>query len=227
MTIKLYTISGAPRGWRVLIGLTLKGLEYKVQYLQASTKEHKQPEFLKINPRGTVPVIECDGVIMNDSIAILAWLDREYPDKPLFGQTNDEAGEIWQLTMECSDYLRDAIDTLFRPILVENITLPKADSEDMKSLLAASKKVQVECTYLESLLGATPFFVGHAPSAAEAVIFPEIRLIKRAIDRKPEIMQELGFGNFNKSYPKLSAWRDRIEALPNMEKAMPHHWNEK
>ncbi|WP_444995112.1 hypothetical protein [Aliikangiella sp. IMCC44359] len=50
MAIKVYTISGVPRGWRVLVGLALKEIEYDVQYLQGSTNEHRAPAFLKINP---------------------------------------------------------------------------------------------------------------------------------------------------------------------------------
>lgn len=226
MTIKVYTISGAPRGWRVLIGLALKDIEYDAHYLQGSTQEHKQAEFLKINPRGMVPVIEHDGMIIHDSIAILAWLDRKYPDNPLFGETNDEARNIWQITMEGCDYLRDATNALLWPVLVENIGLPKGNSETMNNLQMVSKKLHTECAYLEKLLSRNPFLAGESPSAAEAIIFPEIRLIKRAIERKPEIMRATGFDNFDERYPMLSAWREKVEALPNMDKTLPYHWNE-
>lgn len=226
MTIEVYTISGAPRGWRVLIGLALKGLEYNVQYLQGSTQEHKQAEFLKINPRGMIPVIEHDGTIIHDSIAILAWLDRKYPEKPLFGGTNDDARNIWQITMEACDYLRDATNTLLRPILVENIDLPKDNSEAMNNLQTASGKMHTECAYLEKLLSNTPFLAGEKPSAAEAITFPEIRLIKRAIEQKPDIMRATGFDNFDERYPMLCAWRDKVEALPNIGKTLPYHWGE-
>jgi glutathione S-transferase len=225
MTIKVYTISGAPRGWRVLIGLTVKDIEYNVHYLQASRQEHKQADFLKINPRGMVPVIEVDGMIIHDSIAILAWLDRKYPSKPLFGQTEDEARIIWQITMESCDYLRDATNTLLRPILVENIDLPKGNNEAMNSLKIASEKMYSECTFLENLLGGKLFFAGENPSAAEAIIFPEIRLLKRAIERRPNIMQAIGFDNFDERFPRLSLWSQRVEALPNMDKTIPYHWH--
>lgn len=225
MTIKVYTISGAPRGWRVLIGLALKDLEYEVHYLQGSSQEHKQEEFLKINPRGMVPVIEHDGTIIHDSISILAWLDRKYPTKPLFGRTDDEARTIWQITMEACDYLRDATNSLLRPILVQNIDLPKANSDEMINLQTASEKMHSECAYLETLLSTNPFLAGENPSAAEAIIFPEIRLLKRAIERKPHLMRALGFGEFDGVHPKLSEWRDRVEALPNMNKTLPYHWH--
>lgn len=226
MAIKIYTVSGAPRGWRVLIGLTLKGLEYEVQYLQGSKNEQKQPEFLKINPRGMVPVLDHDGTIIRDSIAILAWLDREYPQKPLFGRSSDEARDIWQLTMECCDYLRDATNAFLFPVLVENIDVPKNNSGAMHNLQRASATLHAECAYLEKLLDGTHFLAGNNPSAAEAIVFPEIRLIKRAIERKPDIMHVTGFDDFENSYPRLCEWSDRVEALPNMEKTLPYHWNE-
>lgn len=226
MTIKVYTISGAPRGWRVLIGLALKDLEYNVHYLQGSTQEHKQAEFLKINPRGMVPVIENDGWIIHDSIAILAWLDRQYPDFPLFGETSDEARDIWQITMEGCDYLRDATNALLRPVMVENIDLSKGNGEVMNNLQPASEKMHAECAYLEKLLSRNPFLAGENPSAAEAIMFPEIRPIKRAIERKPDIMRALGFDDFDERYPMLAAWREKVEALPNMDKTLPYHWRE-
>lgn len=224
--MKVYTISGAPRGWRVLIGLALKDIEYNVHYLRGSTQEHKQAAFLKINPRGMVPVIEHDGTIIHDSIAILAWLDRKYTERPLFGETSDEARRIWQLAMDGCDYLRDATNALLRPILVEDIKLPTNNSEAMNNLQMASEKMHVECAYLESVLSGNSFLAGEAPSAAEAIVFPEIRLTKRAIEQKPDIMRAMGFDSFDKRYPTLSAWREKVEALQNINKTIPYHWNE-
>ena len=66
MPITVHTISGAPRAWRVLMGLTFKGLEWDTALLQASTRDHKAPTFLELNPRGTVPVLEADGRIIGD-----------------------------------------------------------------------------------------------------------------------------------------------------------------
>lgn len=226
MTMKLYTISGAPRGWRVLIGLVLKGLPYEVQYLQGSHQDHKKPAFLKVNPRGTIPVLEQGDTIVRDSIAILAWLDRAFPEKPLFGANSDEARAIWEITMDCCDYLRSATDALLRPILVNNIEHPQNDSEAMSALLAASDAMHTECAGLERILAQQPFLTGDKPTAAEAVSFPEIRLVQRAMDRKPDLLRTLGFADFDTKYPNLSAWRERVAALPNMDQTMPHHWTE-
>ena len=224
MTLTVYTISGAPRGWRVQLGLTLKGLDYQVRYLEGSKREHKAPEFLSINPRGMVPVLDADGLILRDSIAILAWLDRRYPENPLFGETADEAARIWPVTMECCDYLRGAGQDLLYPILVENIALPAGDGEPMARLKAASASMQHELRYLDERLEGQAFLAGERPSAAEAIAFPEVRLVQRALDRRDDIMSALGLADVADRYPRLFDWKDRVGALPGVEKTLPHHW---
>ena len=39
MQITVYSISGAPRAWRVLLGLTFKDIDYDMHLLQASKSE--------------------------------------------------------------------------------------------------------------------------------------------------------------------------------------------
>ena len=43
--------------------------------------EHKQPEFLQINPLGQIPVIIDDGFILPDAQAILVYLAVKYDSK--------------------------------------------------------------------------------------------------------------------------------------------------
>ncbi len=224
MTLTVYTISGAPRGWRALIGLTLKGLEYEIHHLEGSRREHKSAEYLQIHPRGTVPALDADGLILRDSIAILAWLDRRYPDKPLFGSTPDDAARIWQLTMECGDYLRNATEDLLFPILVRNIDLPAPRSEQMKKMQSAGESLHAECCFLEKTLAGRPYLCGDRPSAAEAVAFPDVRLIQRALDRKPDAMKTLGFDDAADRYPHLFDWMHRLESLDGIANTLPYHW---
>ncbi len=224
MTLTVHTISGAPRPWRVLLGLTFKGLNYETHYLEASKAEHKAPAFLILNPRGKVPVLETGELILRDSIGILAWLDRQYPDRPLFGVTADEAARIWQVTMECCDYLRAAGQSLLFPILVLNEPLPAPDSEEMAALTTAGEAMHAECRFLETLLDGDSYLGGQHPSAADAVAFPEIRLIQRGLERKPDHMAAVGFDNTAELYPRVADWKDRVGALEGVDKTLPIHW---
>ena len=43
-------------------------------------KEHKTAEFLALNPRGKVPVIRDGAFTLSESVAILLYLDRRFPE---------------------------------------------------------------------------------------------------------------------------------------------------
>lgn len=225
MTTILHTISGAPRPWRVLLGFAFKGLTYETRLLEGSKGEHRRRPFIDLNPRATVPVLQVDGHVMWDSIGILAWLDRRYPETPLFGETADQAAEIWQITTDTGDYLRAAIDAVLRPVLVLQAPLPEPGTEKRAEIEQAAGTLHAECRRLEDLLDGRKFLAGgDQPSAAEAIAFPEIRLIERAFDTKYEIMSALGFDNPPARYPRVAAWKERVGALPGVAGTLPPHW---
>lgn len=48
---------------------------------------HKSEEVLKLNPRGQVPTFVDDGVVVNESLAILLYLQDKYPQPSLLPAT--------------------------------------------------------------------------------------------------------------------------------------------
>ncbi len=219
MSIKVYAISGSPSAWRVLLALTFKQLEYDVQYLNLSEQEHKSEAYLEINPRGTVPSLVSNGVTLRDSMAILAWLDRAYPDKPLFGHTPEQAAHIWQVTMEASEHLRNANKGLLLPIFFQG-----ADKKtDELAQVATTQRSEMQ--KLEALLVRHDFIGGDYPCAADAVCFPEARMLKRALDTKAELMEALGYQLDLSDFPDIAAWIGRIEAFEGVNKTLPPHWS--
>lgn len=225
MTLTLHTFSGAPRGWRVLMGLAFKQLDFEIRLMSASDKDHHTPEFLALNPRATAPVLETADGVLRDSIAILGWFDRAYPDRPLFGTTSRQAAEIWQITMECCDYLRHATDQLLSKVFPSDGSVPPSNSAEWLELQKAAELFHAECRYLEEILSDDrPYLGGDMPSAADAVAFPEIRLLQRATDTKPDLMTALGFTIPLQTCPALSGWLTRLNEDPRIAATMPPHW---
>lgn len=220
MDMKLWTISGAPSPWRVALALAFKGLSYDIKMLSGAKREHKSDPYLSLNPRGTVPTLESDELTLNQSIAILAWLDREYPSTPLFGETTTEAGHIWQMTMDILDYLPPATSKVLSPIFFENVT----EANDV--LHSAAKGLRSELEHLVVLLSQHAFLSGQRPSAADAAAFPHVRLLQRAMDTKPDIMKALGLPDLSTVSPALMAWVAAVEELPGVAETFPPHWIE-
>jgi glutathione S-transferase len=116
MGLELYWGSGSPFAWRVMLTLEVKRLTYQSTLLEFSKGEHKASGFLKLNPRGKVPVLKDDDLVLNESLAIIAYLDKKYPDPPLFGTSPQENGLIWRAIMETEAYLLSAGDKVIRPV---------------------------------------------------------------------------------------------------------------
>ncbi len=214
----LYTISGSPRGWRVLLGLVIKNLEFDVKFLKLSAGEHKSEEYLQINPRGRVPSLVYGDLAITDSLAILSWLDQEYPARPLFGRSAAEHAKIWSVTRDVTDKLRDSMNELLLPVFFAGAD--KATPE----LMDAADKVMVELQWLEDRLDGHDFMVGNEPGAADAVSYPEVRILARALETHSELMNTLGFVGLDEKFPRGHAWARRIESLEGFEKSLPIHW---
>ncbi len=218
MTLEFWTVSGAPSPWRVALAMAFKGLDCKTHMLSASQKEHKSDRYLALNPRGTVPTVREGGLTLGHSIAALAWLDRAYPQTQLFGETPQEAGVIWQRTMEIFDYLPGATSGVLLPIFFDGAT------QATEALQTAADVLRSELNHLSEILSDQPFLSGTRPGAADAVAFPHVRLILRAMETKQDIMYDLGMADLAALSPQIAEWVIRIEALPNVALTFPPHW---
>ncbi len=58
----------------------------------------RRDKFLQMNPAGDVPLlIEKDGAILSNTRAVVEFLEEQYPEPPLLGQTPHERAEIRRL----------------------------------------------------------------------------------------------------------------------------------
>ncbi|XP_061357256.1 glutathione S-transferase zeta class-like [Gastrolobium bilobum] len=79
--LKLYSHWMSSCSFRVRIALNLKGLKYDYETVNLSIISN--PEFLKLNPVGYVPVLADGDVVIVDSFAIIMYLEDKYPHNPL------------------------------------------------------------------------------------------------------------------------------------------------
>ncbi|MGQ0530301.1 MAG: glutathione S-transferase family protein [Panacagrimonas sp.] len=76
----------APSPRRVRIFLAEKGVTLETVQVDLMNGENLKPDFLRISPRGTVPVLLLDdGTCIDETVPICRYIEELYPDPPLMG----------------------------------------------------------------------------------------------------------------------------------------------
>jgi glutathione S-transferase len=218
MALELYWGSGSPFAWRVMLTLEIKKLVYQSNLLEFSRGDHKAPAFLKFNPRGKVPTLKDGDFVLNESLAIMAYLDKKHPEPPLFGTSPQETGLIWRAVMETEAYLVSAGDKLVRPVFFGQ------GLDETGKIQQAAQIIRQELKRIDGELSGSAWLVGKQISAADISLFPLVQMIVRAAGKdaaKPLNLQLLPLSD---SFPNITAWVKRIEALPGYERTYPPHW---
>src|SRR4030095_3548223 len=220
MAIELYWGSGSPFAWRVMLTLEIKGLAYQSKLLEFSKGQHKTPEFLRLNPRGKVPTLKDGDFVINESIAIMAYLDRKYAEPPLFGSTPEECGLVWRAISECESYLTPEGDKVIRPLFFGK------GLDRVEEIQQAAQTIRQELRSIDTALAGSSCVVGARISAADIVLFPVVQSLLRAASKDAAQSLDLGLLPLAKNYPNIGRWVRQIEALPNYQRTYPPHWKE-
>ena len=114
--IKLYELalgngrSASPFVWRIRFALAHKGLPFESEFLGFRDIPARFAGRFK-----TVPVIECGDVMMAESWDIAEYLDRAYPEQPLFGSP----AELSMVRLTDQWFTAEVMRKLFRIFLLD------------------------------------------------------------------------------------------------------------
>ncbi len=92
---KIYCNEMVPNPRRVLSMVSYKGLDVDIENIDFFERQQLTPEFLAVNPEGTIPVLILeDGTQFTETTPMLQLIDELYPEKPLFGANTIEKIQI-------------------------------------------------------------------------------------------------------------------------------------
>jgi glutathione S-transferase len=204
----------------VLLALEYKRLSYDSRVLQFSKQEHKSPALLRMNPRGRVPVLKDGDFVVFESLACLLYLDRKYPEPPLFGTSAEEAATIMRVICEYQAYAEQYVTQIVSAVFLDTL------DEQAEAVTRATHIVAGEARTIEGRLSKSEWLVGDRASAADLVVFPGIMLLLRAMEKREAGELRSRFLPMAVTYPAIARWIERMEQLPGYDRTYPPHWRE-
>ena len=218
MDLEVVWASGSPYSWSVLLTLEVKKLQYKSTLIELFKGENRTPAFLKMNPRGKVPVLRDGDYFIYESLAVMSYIDSKFSETALFGDSPYKSAEIMKLMSEYNSYIAPHIGHIISSAFWSN-------SPNLTKLEDAKQSLTNELAKLEKILTTTNWLAGKEISAVDIFIFPFIQLLKRSETKLQEtIGYKLMFSY--KKFPAISDWLKRFEDLPGYNNTYPPHWRQ-
>jgi maleylacetoacetate isomerase/maleylpyruvate isomerase len=176
--VKLYNYFRSSAAYRVRIALALKGLSYDYVSVHLAKGEQYSPEFMAINPQSLVPVLEEEGHLLYQSLAIMQYLDETHPAPPLLPADPFERNRVRSLAL----IIACEIHPLNNPRVLNYLTGKFGVSEEQK-LEWYHHWVKTGFTALEKRLadekGTGRFCHGDTPGFADCVLVPQVANARR------------------------------------------------
>jgi len=190
--MKLYGHPLSGNAHRVSALLSILGIAHENITVNLPAGEHKQPEFLAMNPLGQVPVLVDGDLTLRDSTAILTYLARKF-----------DAANHWLPTdavknAQVQEWLSTAVNEIMQgPFVVRAITMfgVPAELEPVKA-----KTDALFTDLFEPHLTGRDWLVGENATLADIACYG---YIARVTDGEYSL----------DAYPAITAWLARVEAI--------------
>jgi maleylacetoacetate isomerase len=174
MELTLHDYWRSSSAYRVRIAMNLKGVDYRGVEVDLLHQEQRGDAYAGVNPQMMVPALDVDGQIITQSLAIIEWLDRTFPDPALIPADPLERARVLALTqivvadiqplqnMRVQKYLRaqfgaseDQVNDWVRHWIAEGLSALEAAAPD------------------------EGFFGGTAPNLVDVVLVPQMYNARR------------------------------------------------
>lgn len=193
--LKLYYARPSAYARPVWLALLEKQLPFELLPVDLSGKQFS-PEFLALNPFSHVPVLVDGDFRVIESLAILDYLEARYPELSLLPL---DAIALARVRMVQLVTLNELLPAVFKLLVHDENASERAAELEYAQLRAINT-----LSFLENLLGDSPYFASEQLTLAEIVAGT---LVYR--------MPDLGIALTD--YPRLNVWSERLLSRPSWQ----------
>lgn len=169
--IKLYDYVRSTAAYRVRIALNLKQLAYQSIPVSLLDGEQRSAEYLSLNPTGLVPSLEIGEGVITQSLAIIEYLEEQYPEPALLPTDPMQRAECRALALD----IACDIHPLNNLRVLKHLTSTLGHSEQEK-LAWYHHWLKQGFAAIESKLAQSdfPFCCGTEPTMADVCLVPQL-----------------------------------------------------
>ena len=161
MALKIYGVARS-RAFRVLWMAKELGLDYEHVKVDFATGETRAPAHLALNPNGHVPVIDDDGFVLWESMAINLYLAKKYGAGGLYPTRLGDEARAWQWSFWGMTEVERSVLTA----LMHRAVHP-ADKRDAAAADAAEKTLRPPLGVLDGVLARSTNLLGDSFTVAD------------------------------------------------------------
>jgi len=163
----------------------------------------RRAEFLKMNPAGELPVlVEDDGSILSDSVAICEYLEEAYDGTPLMGESAAERAEIRRLVAWFDDKFEREVSGLLvsEKMLKRDLKMGQTDAGTIRCALT---NLKTHMDYSGYLAERRNYLAGNRVSMADIAAAAHL-----------SVVDYLGDVNWE-NWPEAKDWYMRVKSRPS------------
>ena len=230
--IELYHYPNSTCAQKINLCLFEKELTVQRHLVDLSEFRHLEPEFLRLNPSGMVPVLVDDGRVIPESRVINEYLEERFPDRPLLPADPYARARVRLWTKFIDEVPNLAVflptfNTFLRPLFLrraaEELDELAARMPDRKragrwprlvrdgfpedDIISAYEALKSTVDRMETALANGPWLAGEAYTLAD-------------VDMIPFIMRTEHLGRkdlWEKRRPRVRDWLVRVKRRPSFE----------
>ncbi len=195
--LTIHNFAHGARGLRVMWLCEEMGLDYSVKAYGYPVPE----AYRALNPLGTVPLLEDDGVVLNESIAILLYIAQTHGPTPLL--PSDDPARLARC-LQWTLFGETEIGMSLNPLLAARFMAPEADKRNW-SVIGLEQRLQRAVNHAERSIESNGYLVGSALSLADISVSCGLAIWQGAF--RAELP------------PKLSDYQGRLRARPAYQRA--------
>ena len=209
--MKLYSYFRSSASFRVRIALALKGIDYEyaaVHLLQGGGQQFASG-FKAMNPAALVPVLDDDGSVLTQSLAIIEYLDETRPQPPLFPAAAAERARVRAIALAIACEIHPLNNLRVLGYLKKTLDIAEEQRNAWYRHWVETGLATVEAM-LASDAHTGVFCHGDAPTLADIFLVPQIFNAQRfdcRLDHVPTVMR------IHQHCLTLPAFADTVPAL--------------